>query len=282
MKVLVTGVKGQLGFDIVNLLTEQGVPCRGVDIEDFDLTDKSAVNVYVTAYAPDTIIHCAAFTAVDRAQDEIELCHKVNVDGTKNMVEVAKTLGAKFVYFSTDYVFPGVGTTEYKEDDKTGPTNQYGISKLLGENAVTENLTDYFIFRISWVFGENGNNFIKTMLKLSQTHDKLTVVADQIGSPTYCKDVATLVCDCIRTDKFGTYHLTNEGLCSWYDFACEIFKLAHKNVEVTPVSSSEYPVKAVRPLNSRLSKNKLTSSGFDRLPTWQNALARYLKNVGEI
>lgn len=279
MKVLVTGYNGQLGFEIVNLLKEQNVECVGVDINNFDLTNEKSVNDYVLNYSPDIIIHCAAYTAVDRAEDEKELCYKVNVDGTKYMAQAAKELDAKFVYFSTDYVFPGTGVQEYKEDDVTGPTNQYGITKLQGEEVVKELLSKYFICRISWVFGENGNNFIKTMLKLAETRDKLTVVDDQIGSPTYCKDVAKLTCEMIRTEKYGVYHVTNEGFCSWYDFACEIFKQAGKEIKVEPVDSAAFPVKAERPKNSRMSKDKLEQSGFDRLPTWQDALSRYLKNI---
>lgn len=279
MKVLVTGVKGQLGFDIVNLLNEQGVECRGVDIDDFDLTDAQAVSSYVMEYVPDVVIHCAAFTAVERAEEDRDLCYKVNVDGTQNLADAAKALDAKFVYFSTDYVFPGTGTHAYEPDDQTGPTNQYGLTKLLGEEAVRKTLEKYFICRISWVFGENGNNFIKTMLKLSETRDKLTVVADQIGSPTYCKDVAALVCKMITTERYGTYHVTNEGFCSWYDFACEIFKQAGIPMEVEPVDSSAYPAKVERPKNSRMSKQKLLDNGFELLPTWQDALGRFLKNV---
>lgn len=281
MKVLVTGVKGQLGFDIVNLLTEQGVECKGVDIDDFDLTDAKAVHDAVVGYAPDVVIHCAAFTAVERAEEDKDLCYKVNVDGTQNMVDAAKELDAKFVYFSTDYVFPGTGEHAYEVDDPTGPTNQYGLTKLLGEKAVTEHLEKYFICRISWVFGENGNNFIKTMLKLAKTHDTLTVVDDQIGSPTYCKDVAKLVCEMIRTEKYGTYHVTNEGLCSWYEFAVEIFRQAGILMQVKPVSSADYPAKVERPKNSRMSKQKLTDCGFERLPSWQDALSRFLKNIAE-
>ncbi len=279
MKVLVTGVKGQLGFDILNLLNEQGVTAKGVDIDDFDLTDEKSVRDYVLNYAPDTIIHCAAYTAVDRAEDEKELCEKVNYNGTKNLVDVAKELDAKFVYFSTDYVFEGTGTTPFEVDEPANPINHYGYTKWLGEKAIRENLDKYFICRISWVFGENGKNFIKTMLNLAETHDKLTVVDDQIGSPTYCKDVAKLVCEMIKTEKYGTYHVTNEGFCSWYEFAVEIFKQAGKNIDVTPVDSSKYPAKAARPKNSRMSKAALTENGFEHLPTWQDALSRYLKNT---
>ncbi len=281
MKVLVTGFNGQLGYDIVNLLKSQNVECVGVDINDFDLTDEKSVRDYVLNYNPNVIVHCAAYTAVDKAEDDRELCYKVNVDGTRYLAKVAKELDAKFVYFSTDYVFPGTGTQMYKEDDQTGPTNQYGITKLKGEEAVKELLEKYFICRISWVFGENGNNFIKTMLRLSETRDKLTVVNDQIGSPTYCKDVAKLVCEMIKTEKYGTYHVTNEGLCSWYEFACEIFKQAGRNITVEPVDSTAFPVKAERPKNSRMSKDKLEENGFERLPTWQDALGRFLKNIGE-
>ena len=283
MKVLVTGVKGQLGGDVIACLEAQNVPCWGVDIDDFDLTDQKAVRDAVLGYAPDVIVHCAAYTAVDKAEDEgREFCRKVNVEGTRNMAQCAKELDAKFMYFSTDYVFPGTGTTPYVEDDATGPSNFYGLTKLEGEQVVKELLTKYFTLRISWVFADHGHNFIRTMLRLSETHDTLTVVNDQIGSPTYCPDVAKLVCEMIRTEQYGTYHVTNEGLCSWYDFAVEIFRQAGKNVTVKPVTSEEYGAsKAVRPKNSRMSKDKLVQAGFDRLPSWQDALTRFLKNVGE-
>ncbi len=283
MKVLVTGVKGQLGGDVVACLEAQNVPCWGVDIDDFDLTDQKAVRDAVLGYAPDVIVHCAAYTAVDKAEDEgRELCRKVNVEGTRNMAQCAKELDAKFMYFSTDYVFPGTGTTPYVEEDATGPSNFYGLTKLEGEQVVKELLTKYFTLRISWVFADHGHNFIRTMLRLSETHDTLTVVNDQIGSPTYCPDVAKLVCEMIRTEQYGTYHVTNEGLCSWYDFAVEIFRQAGKQITVKPVTSEEYGAsKAVRPKNSRMSKDKLAQAGFDRLPPWQDALTRFLKNVGE-
>lgn len=283
MKVLVTGVKGQLGGDVVACLEAQNVPCWGVDIDDFDLTDQQAVRDAVLGYAPDVIVHCAAYTAVDKAEDEgRDLCRKVNVEGTRNMALCAKELDAKFMYFSTDYVFPGTGTTPYVEEDATGPSNFYGLTKLEGEQVVKELLTKYFTLRISWVFADHGHNFIRTMLRLSETHDTLTVVNDQIGSPTYCPDVAKLVCQMIRTDKYGTYHVTNEGLCSWYNFAVEIFRQAGKKVTVKPVTSEEYGAsKAVRPKNSRMSKDKLEQAGFDRLPPWQDALTRFLTNVGE-
>ena len=283
MKVLVTGVKGQLGGDVVACLEAQNVPCWGVDIDDFDLTDQQAVRDAVLGYAPDVIVHCAAYTAVDKAEDEgRDLCRKVNVEGTRNMALCAKELDAKFMYFSTDYVFPGTGTTPYVEEDATGPSNFYGLTKLEGEQVVKELLTKYFTLRISWVFADHGHNFIRTMLRLSETHDTLTVVNDQIGSPTYCPDVAKLVCQMIRTDKYGTYHVTNEGLCSWYNFAVEIFRQAGKKVTVKPVTSEEYGAsKAVRPKNSRMSKDKLEQAGFDRLPSWQDALTRFLTNVGE-
>lgn len=279
IKVLVTGVKGQLGFDIVNLLNSQNVEAKGVDLEDFDLTDSVAVKDYVKNYSPDVIVHCAAYTAVDKAEEDKDLCYKVNVDGTQHLVDVAKELDCKFVYFSTDYVFEGNGQKEYEIDEKINPINHYGYTKYLGEKAVVDNLSKYFICRISWVFGENGNNFIKTMLRLAQTYPKLTVVSDQVGSPTYTKDVAVVVCDMIKTAKYGTYHVTNESFCSWYEFALEIFKQANIDIEVAPVPSSEYKTLATRPSNSRLSKKSLTENGFNKLPTWQDAISRYLKNI---
>lgn len=279
MKVLVTGVRGQLGFEVVNQLQQQQVVCCGIDVQEVDLTDDKAVKAYVLDYQPDIIVHCAAYTAVDKAEEETELCEKVNFGGTKSLVEAAKQLDAKFMYISTDYVFPGDGQRPYEVDDPTGPISQYGKTKWMGEQVVRQQLTKYFICRVSWTFGENGANFVKTMLRLAKTNPKISVVNDQIGSPTYCKDIAKLVCDMIMTDKYGTYHVTNEGFCSWYDFAVEIFQQAGIDVTVVPVDSSQFPTKAVRPKNSRMSKQALSDNGFERLPTWQDALGRFLKNI---
>ncbi len=279
MKVFVTGVKGQLGFDVVNELKKRGHEAIGVDIEEMDITDAASVNQVIKAAAPEAVIHCAAYTAVDAAEDNIELCRRVNAEGTRNIAEVCKELDIKMMYISTDYVFDGQGTRPWEPDDERKPLNVYGLTKCEGELAVEENLTKYFTVRIAWVFGVNGKNFIKTMLNLGKTRDTLTVVADQVGSPTYTYDLARLLVDMIETEKYGRYHATNEGLCSWYEFACEIFRQADMKVTVTPVTSREYPSKAKRPMNSRMNKDKLKENGFEPLPSWQDALSRYLKII---
>lgn len=279
MKVLVTGVKGQLGFDVVNELKKRGHEAIGVDIEEMDITDEESVNRVIKAAAPEAVIHCAAYTAVDAAEDNVDICRKVNATGTGYIAKVCKDLDIKMMYISTDYVFNGQGTRPWEPDDVREPLNVYGQTKYEGELLVEEALDKFFTVRIAWVFGVNGKNFIKTMLNLGKTRDKLTVVADQIGSPTYTYDLARLLVDMIETDKYGRYHATNEGLCSWYDFACEIFKQAGMNVSVEPVGSDQFPVKAKRPANSRMSKDKLIENGFVPLPTWQDALARYLTEI---
>lgn len=282
MKILVTGVNGQLGFDICRILSARGIEHRGVDIEDFDITDQDAVHHSITSYAPTAVIHCSAFTAVDRAEDDVELCTRVNVDGAENIARAAKRVGAKMMYISTDYVFPGNGEHFYEPDDKTGPLSVYGKTKLMGEDAVRATLDDHFIVRISWVFGINGKNFVKTMLRLAESKTELNVVCDQIGSPTYTYDLAKLLCDMIATDRYGTYHATNEGVCSWAEFAAEIMRLAGKDTAVHPIPASDYPTRAIRPLNSRMSKDKLEKNGFSRLPHWKDALARYLEELGAL
>lgn len=279
MKILVTGVSGQLGHDVCAELNARGLKNRGVSSRDFNLTDKEAVHSYIKEYAPDAVIHCAAYTAVDKAEDELEIAHAINTDGTRFIAEICRDLGAKMMYISTDYVFPGDGDHYYEPDDQTGPLGAYGKTKLGGELAVQELLGKFFIVRISWVFGKNGKNFVRTMLKLAETRSELNVVADQIGSPTYTADLAPLLCDMIMTEKYGIYHATNEGICSWAEFAQEIFRLAGKNVTVHPIKTSEYPTRAVRPLNSRMSKDKLSENGFRRLPEWKDALERYLKEI---
>ncbi len=279
MRVLVTGVKGQLGYDVVNELKKRGHEAVGVDIEEMDITDEESVNRVIREAAPDAVIHCAAYTAVDAAEDNVELCRAVNARGTGNIARVCKALNIRMMYISTDYVFNGQGTRPWEPDDQREPLNIYGLTKYEGELEVEENLEKYFIVRIAWVFGVNGKNFIKTMLNLGKTRDKLSVVADQIGSPTYTFDLARLLVDMIETEKYGRYHATNEGLCSWYDFACEIFKQAGMNVTVEPVTSDQFPVKAKRPMNSRISKDKLIENGFQPLPSWQDALRRYLTEI---
>lgn len=284
MKVLVTGVKGQLGYDVVNELTKRGHTAIGVDIDEMDITDKHSVQMVIEKTKPDAVIHCAAWTAVDLAEDEnkISLVRAVNTDGTRNIAEICKKLNCKMMYISTDYVFNGQGTEPWEPDCKDyEPLNVYGQTKLGGELAVANLLEKYFIVRIAWVFGVNGNNFIKTMLNIGKKYDELTVVNDQIGTPTYTYDLARLLVDMIETKKYGYYHATNEGgYISWYDFAREIFKQAGYNTKVKPVTTEEYGLsKAKRPFNSRLDKSKLIENGFKPLPTWQDALSRYLKEI---
>lgn len=278
MKLLVTGVKGQLGYDVVKEAEKRGVEAVGVDIDEMDITDAKQVREVITKGGYDAIVHCAAWTAVDKAEDMEEVCRKVNKEGTENIAQVCEALDIAMMYFSTDYVFNGQGSEPWKEYDERAPLNVYGQTKYEGELAV-EKLAKHFIIRIAWVFGKNGNNFIKTMLRLGKERGAVSVVNDQIGSPTYTYDLAKLVLDMIQSDKYGTYHATNEGICSWYEFACEIFKQAGMKVEVTPVSSDEFLTKAKRPCNSRMSKTELDKNGFDRLPTWQDALSRYLKEL---
>lgn len=279
MKVLVTGVKGQLGYDVVNELTKRGHIAIGTDIEEMDITDAKSVDSVIKDNSPDAIIHCAAYTAVDAAEDNAELCRKINAEGTQNIANVCKELDIKMIYISTDYVFDGEGERAWEPDDERTPLNVYGQTKYEGELAVQNTVDKFFIVRIAWVFGVNGKNFIKTMLNLGKTRDSLTVVNDQFGSPTYTFDLARLLIDMVETDKYGIYHATNEGICTWYEFACEIFKEAGMDVKVSPVSAAEYPAKAKRPSNSRMSKEKLTENGFEKLPTWQDALSRYLKEI---
>ena len=279
MKVLVTGVKGQLGYDVVKELEKRGMEAVGVDIEEMDITDAASVEKVITDAAPDAVIHCAAYTAVDAAEDNAELCRKVNAEGPQNIANVCKRLDIPMIQISTDYVFDGMGEQLWQPEDKREPVSVYGQTKYEGELAVQNTLEKYFIVRIAWVFGVNGKNFVKTMLNLGKTRDKLTVVCDQFGSPTYTYDLARLLVDMVQTDKYGVYHATNEGFCSWYDFACEIFKQAGIEVEVVPVTSDQYPTKAKRPFNSRMSKDKLEENGFERLPAWQDALGRYLQEI---
>ena len=278
MKVLVTGVKGQLGHDVVLELEKRGHRAIGVDVEEMDITDAEMVRQVMEETAPDAVIHCAAYTAVDAAEDNVSLCRRINAEGTANIARACRDLDCKMMYISTDYVFNGRGERPWVPDDEREPLNVYGQTKYEGELSV-EMLEKYFIVRIAWVFGVNGKNFIKTMLNLGKTRDHLTVVDDQIGSPTYTWDLARLLADMIETDRYGRYHATNEGLCSWYEFACEIFRQAGMPVEVEPVSSSQYPAKAVRPSNSRMDKSKLDQMGFQRLPSWQDALGRYLREI---
>ena len=276
MKVLITGVSGQLGYDAAKVLWERGKDCRGVSSKELDITDRDAVLRALSEYRPDAVLHCAAYTKVDRAEDEANLCMRVNAEGTRNVALACRACGAKMVYISTDYVFPGTGTTPWETDDPTGPLNIYGHSKLAGEQAVRELLEQYFIVRTSWVIGAHGNNFVKIMLRLAETHDRLHVVDDQIGSPTFTTDLAPLLCDMLFTEKYGVYHATNEGFCSWAELAEAVFRLTGKDVAVHHVSTEDYGAKALRPKNSRLSKASLDENGFKRLPDWDTSLAQYL------
>lgn len=279
MRILVTGVKGQLGYDVVNELEKRGHTPIGVDVEEMDITDASAVEKEIKKEPLDAVIHCAAYTAVDAAEDNREICMRVNAEGTRNIARVCRELDIKMVYISTDYVFDGEGVRPWEPDDPRNPLNVYGESKYQGELAVEEYLEKYFIVRIAWVFGVNGKNFIKTMLRLSENQKEINVVNDQTGSPTYTFDLAVLLADMVETEKYGRYHATNEGLCTWYEFAKEIFRQAGADVKVNPVSSDEFPAKAKRPHNSRMDKSKLVQNGFRPLPPWQDALKRYLEII---
>ncbi len=294
MKIFVTGIGGQLGYDVINELKKRGHEAVGSDIFDsveqdveyrkLDITDKEAVEKTLTEVRPDAVIHCAAWTAVDAAEDEENLpkVRAINVDGPQNIANVCKKLDCKMIQISTDYVFNGQGETPWQPDCKDyAPLNVYGQSKLDGELAVANTLEKYFIVRIAWVFGVNGNNFIKTMLNVGKKYPEVRVVNDQIGTPTYTFDLARLLVDMAESDKYGYYHATNEGgYISWYDFTCEIFRQAGYDTKVTPVTTAEYGLsKAARPFNSRLDKSKLAENGFEPLPTWQDAVARYLKEI---
>lgn len=281
MKVLVTGARGQLGFDVVQELERQGILAVGVDMEEMDITDADAVDLVVKDSGADAVIHCAAYTAVDAAQENASLCQRVNRDGTKNIAMACLKYGKKMLYISTDYVFDGEGEKPWEPEDHANPVNVYGRTKYEGELAVRETLEAYFIVRVSWVFGLHGKNFVKTMLRLSGERECLRVVDDQFGSPTYTRDLAVLLAAMVQTDKYGVYHATNEGICSWYEFACEIFRQAERTVQVEAVPSDAFPVKAKRPHNSRMEKGKLTREGFFRLPRWEDALSRYLRELRE-
>jgi len=277
--IIVTGAKGQLGGDVCRELEKRKISFLGIDREELDITDENSVKAFFEVNMATALIHCAAYVAVDKAEDEKELCFAVNEKGTENLAKVCKRHGIKMLYISTDYVFDGEGEAPFLPEDKKGPLGVYGLSKLRGEEAVKANLENYFILRTSWVFGERNTNFIATMLRLAEIRSEISVVCDQIGSPTYSKDLAALICDMIVTELYGTYHGTNEGFCSWYDLAKKAFDTATKKITVKPVTSEEYPTKATRPKNSRLSKECLTQSGFKRLPPWEDAVERYLKNI---
>lgn len=284
MKVLVTGVKGQLGYDVVKELTRRGHEPIGVDVDEMDITDEKQVCEVIHRVKPSAVIHCAGWTAVDKAEQYPDKVYEVNALGAKFIAEQCKTIGAKMVFISTDYVFDGKGEMPYEVNDKRKGLSVYGQSKVQGEDFVMSILDMYYIVRTTWAFGVNGGNFVKTMLRLADSgKSELNVVNDQIGSPTYTVDLARLLVDMIETDKYGIYHATNEGYCSCYEFACEIFRQADKTIKVNPVTTEEYlklvPQQAKRPLNSRLDKTKLIENGFAPLPTWQDALCMYLKEI---
>ncbi len=283
-RVLVTGAQGQLGLDVCGALARRGAEFRGVDLGDFDLADAPAVEAAVAAYRPDVVMHLAAYTAVDRAEDEPDACFAANVTGTRNVARAARAVGARLLYISTDYVFGGEGDAPFETDAPRDPRSVYGRTKSQGEDEVRAAVPDRnYVVRIAWVFGARGrSNFVKTMLRLSRERDEVGVVGDQTGSPTYTADLAELLCDLAATGRFGTYHATNEGFCTWADFAREIFAQAGHPTRVKELTTDQYPTKAVRPRNSRLSKASLDAAGLARLPDWKDALRRYLKETGEI
>lgn len=280
MKVLVTGAEGQLGYDVCRKLHDIGVEHRGVDVKDFDITSQQAVMDAIGSYEPTHVVHCAAYTAVDRAEREKDICLRVNGEGTANIARACKAVDAAMMYFSTDYVFDGfTKETPWDVFDPADPQGAYGVSKYRGEYAVREQLEKYYVMRISWVFGRNGGNFVKTMLNLAETRREISVVCDQFGAPTYTRDVAAIVPRVLESGKYGTYHSPNEGVTTWYDFAKDIFYQAGVNVKVIPVLTSEYPADAKRPRNSRLSTDALVRAGFGPLPHYHDALVRYLKEI---
>ncbi|RDY27411.1 dTDP-4-dehydrorhamnose reductase [Romboutsia weinsteinii] len=276
MKILVTGIKGQLGYDVIKELNKRNYEAIGVDIDEMDLTCEEQIKTCINSHKPDWIIHCAAYTAVDPAEDNEHICRKINSTSVKTIASMCKNLDIPMIYISTDYIFDGSKEGEYVEDDLANPINIYGKTKYEGELYVQSLLEKYYIVRISWVFGENGKNFIDTMLNLSKNKDKISVINDQIGSPTYTKDLAPLLVDMLETDKYGIYHATNEGYCTWYEFAKHIFDVANIDIELKPILTSEYPSNATRPMNSKMSKEKLIQSGFKPLRSWKDAVQEYI------
>jgi dTDP-4-dehydrorhamnose reductase len=276
VKILLTGAKGMLGTDIAARLTALNINFLGIDKDELDITDKSAVYDFITQYKPTAVIHCAAYTAVDKAESEPELCMNINAIGTENIAKACREINAAMLYISTDYVFNGEGDLPFEIDSLKSPLSVYGKSKLAGEEAVLQYLNKHYIVRISWVFGHHGGNFVKTMLRLAETKTEINVVNDQIGSPTFTEDLVVLLCDIIQTDKYGIYHATNEGYCSWAEFAQEIMRVSGKSCKINPITTEQYPTPAKRPRNSRLSKKSLDLRGFTRLPRWEAALERYL------
>lgn len=279
MKILVTGYTGQLGYDVVLEGLNHKLDMIGVGSKDLDITNEQEVYRYIKGVNPDAIIHCGAYTGVDNAEDDKENCWNVNVEGTRYLATAANEIGAKFMYISTDYVFDGEGEIPFSETDKPNPIGYYGLTKLEGEYVVQDILNEVFIIRVSWVFGVNGSNFIKTMLRLSENRNEINVVGDQFGSPTYTFDLASLLINMIQGNKYGTYHATNEGFCSWADFATEIFKQVNINVKVNSITTEQFLTRAKRPKNSRMSKQKLVENDFKQLRKWQDALRHYLNEL---
>lgn len=279
LKFMVTGVNGQLGHDVVLKLKELNIDVVAPDRDEFDLANREQIQKYILIEIPDVIIHCAAYTAVDKAEDEKDICYSINLEGTRLIVETAKQINAKLVYVSTDYVFDGQGEDPHSEDKETKPVNYYGYTKEQGEKIVRAILDNYFIVRTSWVYGSNGNNFVKTMLKLAETRREINVVSDQIGAPTYSKDLAEFIINLVKTNQYGVYHGVNEGYCSWYEFAKTIFEKSGIEMKINPISTKEYPTKAARPLNSKLSKRNTDKAGINRLPHWEDAISRFISEL---
>lgn len=279
LKFLVSGVNGQLGHDVVLKLKEINIDVIAPGREEFDLTNKEQITTYILKEKPNVIIHCAAYTGVDKAEDEKDLCYSVNVEGTRYLIEAAKKINAKVVYISTDYVFDGLGQEPHLECKETKPVNHYGYTKEQGETIVRKLIGRHFIVRTSWVYGLNGNNFVKTMFKLAESSKEINVVSDQIGAPTYTKDLAEFIVNLVHTNDYGTYHGVNEGYCSWYEFAKSIFEKSGIDMTVNPISSKEYPTKAKRPLNSKLSKENTDKADIGKLPHWEDALTRFIEEI---
>jgi dTDP-4-dehydrorhamnose reductase/dTDP-4-dehydrorhamnose 3,5-epimerase len=279
LKFMVTGVNGQLGHDVILKLKEMNIGVVAPRRDEFDLTNREQVQRYIIEEKPDVIIHCAAYTAVDKAEDESDLCYSINVEGTRAVAEAAREIDAKVVYVSTDYVFDGLGLEPHSEEKEPNPVNYYGYTKEQGEKIVKAELDNYFIVRTSWVYGKNGNNFVKTMLKLAETRSEISIVSDQIGSPTYSKDLAEFIINLVKTNQYGIYHGVNEGYCSWYEFAKAIFEKAGIEIKINPITTEEYPTKAKRPLNSRLLKDNTDKTGIKRLPHWEDAISRFIEEL---
>lgn len=282
MRVLVTGAKGQLGWDVVQELISQKIHYIGLDINKLDLTDFESTKNILLEYMPNVVVHSAAYTDVEKAEEEVGKCRRINVEATGNIAKICKSINAKLVYISTDYVFSGENTSPYEIDSETCPLSIYGRSKLDGEFEVINMLDKYFIIRTSWAYGVNGKNFVNTMLRLGKEKDTVDVVADQLGSPTYTADLARLIVEMIKTEKYGIYHATNEGFCSWAEFAVEIFKMANYKTKVNFISSEMFPVKAIRPKNSIMSKKSLYQNGFNPLPPWNISLKDYFKKISDL